>query len=369
MKIAHICFWYYPAKVSGATVTVNELAKRQLARGNRVMIFTTRWEGTKAQEVLDGIPIRRVNRCLTRYFHNFPPSLLPALCRENPDIIHVQAIWGHVPIAFLASKFRNSKFILQPQGTWQFIRRRRIDTVYLNTLWRLIVEFSNAYLALNADEAKFAHHCGASKEKVHIIPNGVDAMKYQPTSAHYFSKMGVEGDVILFVGAMEQRKGIDTIIESIPLVREEFPKATFVFVGRGDIDVKRLAAEIEVDDRVLVLGPKHGKELVDIYSSADIFLAPSIYEPFGIVLIEAMACEKPVISTSVGGPKEIISDGIDGFLINPGDANALAGRITQLLEDKEMRVEMGRRARQKVLEKYTWDTINERVLQVYDKCL
>lgn len=376
LKIAHICYYYYPYRVTGASATARGLAKAQLARGHSPTVYTTLWPGTVAEEVQDGIPVRRLRRRLTRWFRNFVPSLLPALYRDRPDVVHAQAVWGHVPIALLASRLRGAAFVLHPQGTWQWwfklppAEKSRGEFWYLHTLWRLLVRAADACLALNGDEVQFLHACGARVGRVHLIPNGVDPQTFRLTSGDYFARLGVDGPVALFVGAVEAKKGIYTIAEAMPAVMQRFPRTTFVFVGGSELErLKETLAAMGLGQRALLLGPKHGRELVDIYSSADVVLAPSQYEPLGIVLLEAMACERTVISTNAGGPKEIISDGEDGFLIPPGDSDALAQRINALLADEDMRREMGRRARQKVLAKYDWAFIGEKVMRVYEECL
>lgn len=367
MKIAHVCFWYYPSKVSGATVVVSELSKRQQASGHDVTVYTTRWGQDPFHDRIAGVPVKRFKNYGKRFLRNFVPGLLPELSRDVPDVIHAHAIWGHVPIAFLAAKLRGARFILQPHGTWLFLERRRPDEIYFRTAWPLIVRGADACLALNQDEMALLQRCGA--RQVYHVTNGVDLRKYCPGAGDYFSAQGETRCIVLFVGSIEHNKGVGTVLRSIPMVRANKPETLFVFVGAGQIEhYQALADDLGVGASALWLGPRFGAELVHIYQSANVVVVPSHYESFGNVIVEAMACAKPVVSSRVGGPREIICEGWDGLLIEPGDAAGLAKYLIRLLGDPELRQLMGQRGREKVVTRYDWDQINEAVMEIYATC-
>ncbi len=125
------------------------------------------------------------------------------------------------------------------------------------------------------------------------------------------------------------------------------------------------------DERILSVGIKHGEDLVEEMQKASLLVLSSLahMESFGMVLIEAMACQTPVIGTNVGGIPEVINDGVDGFLVPPQDSNALALAISKILADKELATRMGQAGEVKVKEKFTWETRAALTKEVFEACL
>jgi glycosyltransferase involved in cell wall biosynthesis len=106
-------------------------------------------------------------------------------------------------------------------------------------------------------------------------------------------------------------------------------------------------------------------DLVNLYNEAAVFACPSVYEPFGIINLEAMACETPVVATRVGGIKEVVVDGETGLLVPPGEPVKLGGALTRILEDPATAAKMGEEGRRHVLEHFTWDRIATKTLELY----
>ncbi len=181
-----------------------------------------------------------------------------------------------------------------------------------------------------------------------------------------------DGEVILSVGrlsAMEQYKGMDTLIEALPLILEDFPNAYLVIVGDGDDRprLEALAVEKGVAKQVCFLGWLEEADLCACYAHSTLFAMPSRGEGFGLVFLEAMAFGKPVIAADRGGPLDFLQEGQNGFLVPYGDVNRLKEVVTYLLQDKEAGEQIGSRARQMVLSRYLFEHFQQRFWGLLDE--
>lgn len=214
------------------------------------------------------------------------------------------------------------------------------------------------------------------RSKVRIVPHGINPMKYHRVKSNLREKLNlVDKKIVLFIGRMERRKGVHVLVDSISQVVKRIPNAYFIFVGRDTKTapsgrsfkeyIYEKTRENGCLDHVRVVGHVGEKELVEHYSLCDVFVAPSLYESFGLVYLEAMACSKPVIGTSVGGIPEVIANKKTGIIVPPGDNKALGEAITTLLADDRKRKEMGLNARREVEKSFTDVSMAEKTLEVF----
>ena len=190
-------------------------------------------------------------------------------------------------------------------------------------------------------------HYSLPEGKIKVIYNGVDLERFYPMSAEEKarskSSLGIKGDkAILFVGADFKRKGLATLLNAFSLL--DIGDKKLIVAGKKAMpQYFKMAKKLRIDKNVVFCGPV--KEIEKLYAAADLFVLPTIYDPFSNAALEAMAAGIPVITTSSNGASEIISNGVDGFVINnPLDANAFAGKISIALVQAE---DMGERARSK----------------------
>lgn len=185
---------------------------------------------------------------------------------------------------------------------------------------------------------------------------------------------------VLFVGRLERRKGIHTIFEVLPRLMGEFPDLEVSFIGNTDIPDEKLKCTYKEyfqkeygamnwAQRVSFLGQVGNEEKDQAFRDCDIFVGPSLYESFGIILIEAMSAAKPVIGCRIGGMQEIVEDGETGFLIEVEDTEELYFRIKQLLENAELRTQMGQRGFARFKQLFSNDAMVENTIQVYRKVI
>jgi glycosyltransferase involved in cell wall biosynthesis len=226
---------------------------------------------------------------------------------------------------------------------------------------------------------------GFPKDKINVSYNGVDPKKYDPATIsqeqvrQVRQSYGLADDdlMILFLGRLVGVKGVDKLIMAMPHVLSKYPKAKLVIVGVGDLQeyLQNLAKTIRLDEFVRFnfnFIPEEQRILH--YAACDVAVFPSHYEPFGIVALEAMAMEKPVVvgGAGVSGMREIVvccSEEQCGYHIDPNNPSDIAWGIMSALESPEKRKWLGKNGRKRVLQEFTWTTIAEKTLELYEKIL
>ena len=174
--------------------------------------------------------------------------------------------------------------------------------------------------------------------------------------------------MVLFVGRLVPHKGVEFLLEAVHRLR---PSATVVVAGEGPQRqaLQRSAEALGVGTRVVFAGGVPHEELPTYYRAADVLVLPSIsrLEAFGLVGLEAMASERPVVLSDIPGVREVIEDGKEGLLAPPADPEGLAARINELLDDPGRRREMGARGRERVLRLFTWDVVGAQFRDIYER--
>ncbi len=199
--------------------------------------------------------------------------------------------------------------------------------------------------------------------RVEVVPNGVDLDAFRPAD-----DWPRDGGYVLFVGRLVAQKGVDLLLHAFHAVVRRCPAARLVVVGDGELELylQRVARHLGLSARVEFAGWRTGPALVELYRGAQAVVVPSLYEPFGIVALEAMACARPVVASRTGGLEEIIDDGVEGYLVEVGDRMRLAGRLARLLRDEGLRARMGEAARARAC-RFGWDRVAARTLALYDE--
>jgi glycosyltransferase involved in cell wall biosynthesis len=201
---------------------------------------------------------------------------------------------------------------------------------------------------------------------IKVVYNAVDVEKFSP------GKESPQKDVVLFTGRLIAAKGVKYLVEAIPIVLREHPQCLFLFIGAGNsLPYERRLREMKVPkENFAFMGYlKDASELIDYYRAQSVYVAPTLYENLPIRVLEAMACGVPVVASNVCAVPEIIQDGVNGFLVNPGSVRELAERISTLLADPRMRRQMGQSARETVLERFDWNVNAIKISDIYQRIL
>jgi glycosyltransferase involved in cell wall biosynthesis len=213
------------------------------------------------------------------------------------------------------------------------------------------------------------------EEKIQVIHNGVDVNKFKPAKDKRKIKeeLGFKADdlAIVSVGRLYARKGLFTLIESMPAVVNRFKNAKFIISGKGQSgEMRKLvnyADKLGVKDSIIFTGYYPDKKLPNLYQAADVFAFSTFYEHHPFAVLEALSTGLPVVTTSVGGIPETIESGKNGFLVEPFNPAQFADRILYLLEHPAEASEMGSLARKTIMERFDWRIVVKNVLKVYDE--
>jgi glycogen synthase len=200
---------------------------------------------------------------------------------------------------------------------------------------------------------------------VRIVMNGVDQQIFHPPS----TAQSIDR-YILCVGRLVEQKGMEYVIRALIYVREKFPDVHLKLAGDGELKdaLKKLSESLLLSDRVEFLGWRRPDELAALYRSAAVVVVPSTYEPFGMTALEAMACQRPVVASRIGGLEDLVEDGVTGFLAEPRDELDLAQRLMALLSDPDLARRMGEAGLGRVNSgEYSWPEIAQQYLGLYEE--
>ncbi|HEX4640859.1 MAG TPA: glycogen synthase [Chthoniobacterales bacterium] len=278
---------------------------------------------------------------------------------------------------------------LEPLRPW---KREQLAGGYDFSVWveKTALEMADAVIAVSAQtRADIERLFNVRPERLHVIYNGIDLEEYRKTdSTAALERFGIRKPYVLFVGRITRQKGIIHLVRAIQSMNEGFQ----IVLCAGAPDTPEIGEEMKT--AVARVQAEHGgviwiDEMVDkptvreLYSHASVFCCPSIYEPFGIINLEAMACETAVVATAVGGIKEVVLDGETGFLVpidqmnespfEPHDpekfSRDLAARINQLMADPALCEKFGRAGRKRAEEKFGWPAIAQQTKALYERLL
>ncbi|MFI0347819.1 MAG: glycogen synthase, partial [Chthoniobacterales bacterium] len=254
------------------------------------------------------------------------------------------------------------------------------------------LEMADAIIAVSAETKQdILTHFNVEEERVSVIYNGIDYEEYQQQKNHELLKRwGIDParPYILFVGRVTRQKGIMHFLRAIKKLDPGFQ----VVLCASAPDTPEVEAEVETalaeaqsgrQGVIWIQNVVEHQEIIALYSSAAVFVCPSIYEPFGIINLEAMACGVPVVATAVGGIKEVVIDEITGFLVPLEQATkdlpeemvsdvfeeTLAERINQLMADPGLRTRMGAAGRRRVESHFSWDAVAKKTEKLYQAVL
>jgi glycosyltransferase involved in cell wall biosynthesis len=359
---------HYQPRIGGLERYAGSLARGIIESPDLDVVVITSAPGRRRQwGVVDGAPVLRLPTLLT--ISNSPVSFswlwqLPwALHRMKVDVVHAHApVPGLADIAMVVSG-RRRRVLTYHSGSMVKNTQGWIDTVlrlYEKHILPRVLDRADQVVAVSTTSLASKH-----PQAMTIAP-GVDP---EFTSSCRADGQG-SSPYLLYVGRIERTsrsKGIDVLMRAYAELVPDFPTLGLWVVGDGDA-IPEFAAGAQ---RLRLAGVRFpgallGSDLVQAYCGAEVLILPSTSaESFGMCLIEAMACEVPVVATTVGGPSSIVSSEVDGLLVAPGDTAALATAVRRLLSNPQMRAQFGAAGRRKVVRDYVWSRQIEMYLNLY----
>ena len=214
------------------------------------------------------------------------------------------------------------------------------------------------------------------KDKIKIIPMGVDVNLFKPKNVKNKFRKYKDDKIILSVGRLSEQKGLQYLIKSLPLILKNIKNARLLIVGEGIYknELMKIIKILNLENKVEFKGALPKNELVDYYNLADVVVMPSLAdkagtEGQGLVLLEAMACGKAVVGTSIGGIKGIIKDGKNGSLVKQKNCKELANKIINTVNNPKLRIKRWEDGRKFVIKNYSWQNITKKFESIYLKLL
>jgi D-inositol-3-phosphate glycosyltransferase len=365
----------------GQNVYVAELARRLGAMGHRLDVFTRRDSTLLPAVVPFAERVRVVNLPagpaesvpkddLFPYMAEFRDALY-RFAREEPaayDLVHAN-FWMSGWVACEAKRDLGLRFAqtFHALGEIKKLEQGADDTSPPErraTELRILEEVDLVLATCPAEVEELTTLYDADPSRLTVVPCGVDVETFRPLDRREARReLGLaDKPTVVYVGRIVPRKGVDTVIKAFALLPRALD-ARLVIVGGepgGSPEANRLSSLAEnlgVAERVTFAGSRPQKDLHCYYGVADAAVSVPHYEPFGMTPLEAMACATPVVGSRVGGIKTSVADGETGYLVPPKDPEVLASRLLLLLSDPTLRDRMGRAARRRVEEYYTWERV------------
>lgn len=330
-----------------------------------------------------------------KMFHNLSKNVEMAQHTSAADIVHCHTWYTHLA-GILSRELLQIPLILTTHSleTHRPWKVEQLGNGYFLSRWIENHAYNTAdgVIAVSQQmKTDVIEAYGITPDKVTVIHNGIDPEFYSPTFDNdLLLEYGINPDIpfVLFVGRITRQKGISQLISAA----KHFNKNCQVVLCAGAPDTPEIAKEIEeliaglksTREGVILISEMLPREKVKVlYSHARVFACPSLYEPFGIINLEALSCETPVVGSAVGGIPEILTEGETGYLIelepisrtdfNPKSPEEFqknfASKVNLLLEDENRAKQMGKAGRQRVLEKFSWESIAKTTYNYYQEVI
>lgn len=379
MRVLMTTWEFPPLKVGGVGSHCFDICKTFSSMGIDVHVLTFGFE--EKEEELDGITIHRIPSgrapdtisWSTFLGHRMEKKAVELNKEEKFDLVHAHD-WMMVPAGVGIKKILNLPMVFTIHSTEH--GRSGVHDSYtkmINDLeWYGTYE-ADKVITVGQDfyqEVKHIFH--VPDDKICYIPNGVDISRFDSHKAS-IEREGVALDwekIVLFVGRLTHQKGVEHLIDAMPQVLEEHREAKFLIAGGGAVDhYKGLAHRYGLWDKAYFMGFVSEEILLSLFKASDVIVAPSVYEPFGIVALEAGAARKTIVGSFIGGFKETIVHQNTGLHSYPADPKSIACQINSALSDGGWSKWMGSNARKRVENNYQWERIARLTSKTYIKAM
>ncbi len=399
LKILCPTYWYPSYADDTQAIYVHDINRHLVRQGHKVCVVTPGRPGVPARETFDGVEVVRfpfelpedltygrvaqskvtklakLNRLfimarylIAQYRHSVKEGR-----RFGAEIVHghwaiptgpaLVAIARTLKIPSVITLHGGDVYVNTAEG-YDFPTRWYVRPVLAWTLRK-----ASALTAISEDCKQHALNAGAYASSISVVMNGADLRRFSPAPPADVPAFGPR--MIFACRQLFPRKGIRFLIEAVAKLRPKYPDINLIIAGDGfeRPTLEKLAKDRGLGDRTQFLGWMANKDLPQYYRGCAVSVIPSLEEGFGIPAAEAMGCETPVVASDAGGLPEVVENGVTGFVVPKGDADALAAAIDRLLADADLRKRMGKAGRARALARFDWDRTVEQFNLVYDKVI
>lgn len=404
MKITLLTNEFPPYVYGGAGVHVEYLSKALSSlpeAGNHVDVLAfgdqnLQEDNLRARGLKPDFQLPAQNARFAKLMDTLARNVMMTGSAEPSEIVHCHTWYTHFAGCIL-QKLLNAPLVLtthslEPHRPWKV---EQLGAAYQVSTWLERTAYQNAdgVVAVSESMRRDVHELyGVPQDRIRVIPNGIDPEEYHPSpDPLLLGAYGIDPALpyVLFVGRITRQKGVLHLINAIRHLRP----GTQVVLCAGAPDTPEIGAEMKTrvesarsdSDHSIIWIPQMlpKREIISLYTHASVFICPSVYEPFGIINLEAMACEVPVVASHVGGIPEVVVQGETGLLVpfaakgaddfEPKDPEAfslgLAAAANSLLDNAELRRSMAKHARKRVEEHFAWTQVARRTHHFYQELI
>jgi glycosyltransferase involved in cell wall biosynthesis len=399
LRILCPTYWYPSYADDTQAIYVHDINRHLVRQGHQVCVVTPGRPGVPARETFDGVEV-------VRFPFELPEDLTYGRVAQSKVTKLAKLNRLFIMARYLIAQYRHSvkegrRFGAQiVHGHWAIptgpalvaiARTLKIPSVitlhggdvYVNTAegydfptrwyvrpvlaWTL--RKASALTAISEDCKQHALNAGAYESSISVVMNGADLRRFSPAPRSEVPAFGPR--MIFACRQLFPRKGIRFLIEAVAKLKPKYPDINLIIAGDGfeRPTLEQLAKDRGLGDRTQFLGWMANKDLPQYFRGCAVSVIPSLEEGFGIPAAEAMGCETPVVASDAGGLPEVVENGVTGFVVPKGDADALAQAIDRLLADADLRASMGKAGRARALARFDWDRTVEQFNGVYEKVI
>ncbi len=378
--VARVIDIFYPY-ISGVANQAYFISKHLQQVGIKSPIYASKFYAKKAQdyEIIDGIDIHRYDYSFNFMKYIYTPRIKKVLQKENYSLIHSHNYRNYLTNAAVGvAKKRKKPVVLSVHGSL-LNYQKMVDGVkrwpykiYDSIFGRRELKYISKIIVNSKIEYESAIIFGIPKEKLEVIPVGINSLLYQKL---IINEKNNEILKLLYVGRISPVRNLDPIIKAMKFVNNvklRIVGKEVAHTGAGNVGyydkLKRLVTDLNLNSKIEFVGAKYGEELLNEYKNSDIFIYTSFVENFGQPILEAAATGLPIISTPVGIANDIVINNKTGFLVDYNDPNQIVDAINQLRSSSK-RQKFSQKLTQIVKDHFNWTDITEKYIKLYNSCL
>ena len=387
MKILMLTWEYPPRVVGGISRVVYDLSHRLIKDGHEVTVVTYRDGETPYFEDDKGVKVHRIDNFMIN-----PNNFIDWIMQMNFNMVSkvnqiineegaFDVIHAHDWLVAYAAKTIKNSYNIPIVATIHATEAGRNSGIhdetqrYINdTEWMLTYEATEVIVNSNYMKGEIQRLFGLPFEKINVVANGVNLNKFTGMDRDYSFRRRYAMDnekIILFIGRLVYEKGVQHLLAAMPKILAGYHDAKLVIAGKGAMldELKAQANALGISNKVYFAGYLGGKDVEKMYKAADISVFPSTYEPFGIVALEGMLAERPIVVSDAGGLGEIVEHRENGMKSYCGNPNSIADSVLELLYNPELCANIVKKAKAKVKNNYNWAKIAQDTHFTYQKAI
>jgi len=367
MRIVIITNTFLPTSLGGTQIATFNIAKTLARREHEVHVIAKNLSGDKSFEYVDGFFVHRP-RFSKKFTYSmgtylFLYQILLIIKSLKPDLVHAQSMRPNGWYVVLIKKILGIPCVNYVRGSDIY----NASEIYKHIVGSFILRNCNRIISLCEDMKRVI--LKVYNREVCVIPNGICLDVFKEGKRDVIRGLfgfSLEENIVLFVGRLEPIKGVEYLIRAAQQVTTEKHKVKFLIIGEGTSrrKLEKLVNSLNLAEHVIFVGKISNSRVSEYMILSDILVLPSLSESFGIVNLEAMSCGLPIIATNVGGIPEIVENNINGLLVNPKNANQIAEKILEMLENRRKMQIISNNNKAKA-KKFSWEHIVDCLEDVY----